>query len=371
MDLDELLSQADPTRDTPPPSGTSAQAQWTYTQITHSTPRRLPSYVRLRPVFTVVMSLGLVVAISTLLIGSHQPPRSAGADVLRHAAALVAAETGLQPAPGQYLYTETRSLYQATIYQRDIASGSLVPTAEAQYFETEETWTDFAGIGTGLLTRSPLQYSSSSDQAAWLGTKFGRDFSTGFAQSVSEPSLTQSVPNLSALSTDPTQLAHELATGSGGTNVDLIPNGPSAVFQRAARLLVGPDSALSPSLTSSLYQVLANQPGVTLLGEQTDHRGRAGVAVSVSDQGGVSLLIINPKSGLPLEVQYSPHTGAPISSLGGSTYQCIPVPECGSTPETGTPQGTAVTVGPTWTDTVSSQIVASPGARGSITAPIG
>jgi len=311
------------------------------------------------------MALGLTIAVGDLLIGNPQPHPSAGVVVLRHAAALVAERTGLQPAPGQYLYTETRSLYQAVIYQTDIQSGSLVPVANAQYFETEESWADINGMGTGTLTRSPLEFPSSSDQAAWNGTSAGRAFSVQFRESLPEPSLMQFVPNLSGLSTDPAELARQITAGSDGTNVDHIPDGPSAVFQRAARLLVGPDSGMTPSLTSSLYQVLANQPHVSLNGAATDHSGRRGIEVSVSDRGNVSALVLNPTSGMPLEIQYSPHAG-PTSSLSGSVaLQCTPTPECGSLPETRTPTGTSISVGPIWTDTVTSRIVNTPGTNGS------
>ena len=218
-------------------------------------------------------------------------------------------------------------------------------------------------MGTSLLSRSPLQFPSTSDEGAWNQTAAGRSFSSRFSQSVPVPSLTQAVPNVSAVSTDPTQLAREITSGLDGSNVDLIPDGPSALFQRAARLLVGPDSGMTSSLASSLYQVMARQPGVTLLGTATDHLGRRGIAVSTRSANGPSALVLDPKSGLPLEVQYSPSTGFTPSSNGVATLQCRPTSECGSPSQALIPQGTDITVGPTWTDTETNEIVTSPGSR--------
>jgi hypothetical protein len=311
------------------------------------------------------MALGLTIAIGDLLIANRQPHATTGDAVLRHAAALVSERSGLQPAPGQYLFTETRSFYQATIYQQDIESGSFVPVADAQYFETEDSWADINGFGTVQFTRSPLAFPSSSDQAAWNDTAAGRAFSGQFRESLPDLPLMQLVPNLSGLSTDPNELAHQIAAGSDGTNVDLIPDGPSAVFQRAARLLVGPDSGMTPSLASSLYRVLANQPHVSLNGATTDHSGRRGIEVSVSDRENVSALVLDPASGMPLEVQYSPRAGPTSSASGGMALQCTPMPECGSPPETLTPTGTVISLSPIWTDTVTSRIVNALGTTGS------
>jgi len=162
---------------------------------------------------------------------------------------------------------------------------------------------------------------------------------------------------VSGLSTDPTILEREIARGRQGTNVDLITSGPSAVFQRAARLLIGPDSGMTSSLASALYQVLANQSGAALLGATTDHSGRQGVGVSLSSSRGVSELIIDPTSASALEVQFSP----PLPSLSGSpkgpTIRCIVATECGSS--TLPPENATSLVVPIWTDSVTSGIVNS------------
>ena len=79
--------------------------------------------------------------------------------------------------------------------------------------------------------------------------------------------------NVSDLPTDPKALAQVIAAGGLQTNIDLIPAGPNATFERAATLLVGPTAGMTPALASALFQVLAGQPGVQLLGSVTDHEG--------------------------------------------------------------------------------------------------
>ncbi|MGH7868411.1 MAG: hypothetical protein ACREP9_12500 [Candidatus Dormibacteraceae bacterium] len=361
MDLDELLRAADPARDISPPDGHSAAAQLAYTQIVRPKGRRTLPRPRLRPVLALLMTIGLVVTAGELLFNHPHPTESPGAHELRQVAALVLDRPTSQPAPGQYLYTETKSEYQATIYQQNIESDSLVPVASAQYWETSQSWADINGNGNAHLTRSPLQFSSASDQSAWAATGLGQTFSAHFAPSVIEPSLDHLVPNVSSLSADPQDLVGQIASGFAGSNVEGIPNGPSAVFQRTSRLLLGPVSGMSAPLTSAFYQVLANQPDVTLLGPVKDHGGRQGVGVSISTRDGTSELIIDPRSGLALEAQYLP----PASSLPpaeGSVSICPLSTTCPSSGSQLTPEGAAEVIAPVWTDTVASQIVGSEGA---------
>jgi len=315
------------------------------------------------------MALGLVLVVGDLIVGTHRPGTSAGSAALRHAAVVVSEQSTPRLAPGQFLYTETRSLYRATVYQGAAGSSRLVPVAQAQYLETEQAWADVNGNGRGLLTRGPLQYSSEADQSAWDATAEGRTFSSEFNRSVVEPSLRQLVPDVSDLSTDPSTLAQEVANGFDGSNVDSIPAGPSAVFQRGARLLVGPDSGMTSSLDSAIYQVLADQPGVTLLGTTTDESGRQGTGISVSSPSGVSELIIDAASGSALEVRYSPPPSSIASPLNGPTTHCIPAIDCGSSASQLTPNDSFDLVTPVWTDSVTTEIVSSEGATGPVGEP--
>jgi hypothetical protein len=366
MDLDDLIRYADPVLGTTPPSGTSATARWTYTQIvTQKARTRVGRRPPGRPVLAYTMAVGLVIAVLATVGVRHFTQESPGRSALLNSAHLVSSQVNSQPAPGQYLYTETRSLYQVTIYQKSLHAYALLPVATAQYFETEQSWADSNGDGTGILTRSPLQFPSTSDEAAWNATGAGKRFSSQFERSVNESSLQQLVPNLSALSSNPKILAGELADGLDGTNVDQIADGPTAVFQRAARLLVGPDSGMTPALASALYDVMADQPGISLVGSTSDHRGRPGIGVA-SGGGGLSELIVDASTGLALEVQYPPPVASLPAPSGGVPVLCSGSTACASGVQL-TPDGIVIEAAPIWTDAVSSQIVASAGA----TEPVG
>jgi hypothetical protein len=356
MDLDEMVRSADPAKDIVAPEGTSAMAHWSYAQITRSGTTRSRSHVGMRLVLPATMALGVALTIGIAVFGSSGTPESPGALALRHAAVEVSAQSTPQLPPGDFLYTETKSLYQVTIYQETSSSGSLVAAGEAQYLETEQSWADSSGNGHGLLTRGPLQFTSQADRTRFTTTTDGRLFAEQFDRAVDEPSLKQSVPDVSRLSTNPGVLGQEIFDGVSGTNIDVIPAGPSAVFQRAARLLVGPESGATSSLKSALYQVLADQTGVNLLGTTTDHSGRKGIGVSLSSPNGVSELIIDPQSGSALEIQYAPPVSSTSSSLEGAGVTCSSDAVCQPPANGLTPQPSEELIAPIWTDTVTTEI---------------
>jgi hypothetical protein len=360
MDLDSLIRNADPVRESTPPAGTSAIAQWTYVQIRRPVLRPPRLYARPRLVFTSVVALAVVLAIGDILIGPNRPrPSSSAAAVLRHAAAVVSDQTAPQLGHGQYLYAETKSLYQVTVYGSGKTSKVLVPLASAHYVETQQTWADVNGAGRGLLTRGPLQFTSGADKSAWEATPAGQNFSFQFTRTETEPSLRQVLPDVSELSSDPNTLTRQIAEGINGTNVDFIPSGSSAVFQRAARLLVGPDLGMTTGLSSALYQVMANQVGVDLLGATTDHLGRQGIGLSLSSPSGVSELIIDATTGSALEIQYSPPASSIPASTKGPTVHCSSGPICGKELP---PLGSEAVEAPVWSDTVTSGVVNSIGS---------
>jgi hypothetical protein len=371
MDLAELLRQSDPARLTPPPDGQSPIARWTYAQITRPKSRpilRRPR-LRLRPVLALVMTLALVVTLGDLLRGrTTHPTASPAVQELHHLATVVLSQPTNQPGPGQYLYTETKSLYQTTIYQENIASDRFVPVATAQYQETEQSWADAKGVGSTLLTRSALQFPTASDQMAWDANQFGQQYSSTFQRSEVESGSSQDVPDVASLSTDPHELATELATGKAGSNVDQGPNGRAAVFQRVARLLVGPVSGMTPTLASALYQVLADQPDVTFLGPVTDHSGRQGIGLSVLTADGASQLVVNPNTGLALELQYPPPASSMFPSSPGSATKCPHSTTCSTGGQPLPPEGTEAFEGPLWTDTAVSAVVDAEGATPPTTA---
>jgi hypothetical protein len=370
IDIDAVVAQADPARAVASPTGTSATAQWTYVQITR--PDEAVSRLRVPRRLTVPIAavVGVIVIVTTggvlVSVGGRAPsptvPHTSAVAVFERAAVAAAAAPPSQPGPGQYQYTETKSLEQLSLYQQPADAGagaSAAMVANVQYPETEQSWADINGDGDGVLTRGSLQFPSAADASAWNASAPGRQFASHFSHTVQEPALQQSAANVTGLSTNPQVLAQQIAQRSNGATVDPIADGPSAVFQRAANLLVGPDVGMTPALAGALYDVLANQPGTMLLGTTTDHSGRQGVAISISSATGVSEIIIDPHSGAALEIQFSPPALTGPSATGGATVTCETNALCDPSTARLAPQGFVWVQSTLWTDTVSTAIVNS------------
>jgi hypothetical protein len=75
------------------------------------------------------------------------------------------------------------------------------------------------------------------------------------------------------LPTDPAKLDQLLSSGINGAG----PDDDSEMFVIVGDLLR--ESPAPPALRKALWEVAATIPGITLVGEVTDHAGRAGVAV--------------------------------------------------------------------------------------------
>jgi hypothetical protein len=359
-ELDRLVIEADPTLDVAIPSGTSAEARWQYVQLTSGRPAPARHRGRmLRNAGFIAAALSALVLLLINVIPGSSRPRSAAAAVFEQAAA-VAGQQKLQLMPDQYLYTETQSRYQVTLYSAGASSQTRAVTA--QFDETDQAWTDASGSSSVLQTDSTVHFPSAADEAAWNESPNGasmlqqiaRFAETGGQAHSQRPSL-----DVSDLPTDPSTLATVIADGELHTNVNLIPAGPNATFDRTATLLVGPTTGMTPALASALFQVLANQPGVQLLGTVTDHEGQRGQAITLRTAHGltVSTVIVDPSTGTLLEAQFAPP---------GST---VPTPNAemctGPTANASVPRSCHPAVGgqsilaPLWTDVVSSGTVDS------------
>jgi hypothetical protein len=82
------------------------------------------------------------------------------------------------------------------------------------------------------------------------------------------------------------------------------PNATAELYSAVADLL--PESPASPALREALYEVVANIPGVKLLGHYKDALGRTGTAVERDGE----TLVIDPNTGqLLADIQGNPSTG--------------------------------------------------------------
>lgn len=324
------------------------------TEKSHGDERRGGSARRTRPVLRGVrprraLFLGAIAAmivaalvVTLVVVPGLGRPQSAAAAVLDQAGA--AAGQFTTPGPGQFLYVETQSTYGLTIYGPSGTPGHFDKVATTTFGITEQSWTNASGTDQARSMSGLPRFSPAAEQVvnAVMGPGFLSRLETGppdtgSLQKASSPTAVGDLP------TDPTKLTPVLANGALGTGQS-IANGPVAVFERAARLLVGPTSGMTPALASALFQVMADQPGAKLLGRVADHNGQPGEGVALENAvpttgvRALSEVIVDPQRGRVLEVDYA------------------------TPPSTRTTGGTSKglgTLGPLWTDVVASGLVGS------------
>jgi hypothetical protein len=356
-DLDTMIMDADPALDVSIPSGASASAQQSFVQLT-SLPHKVSGIRRPLIVATGVVgaaAAALIVLIVTVVAVPSGQQADAATVLLQ--AAKKAGEQHNRLNASQYLFSDTRTLYEVVLYAPS-GSGTLVEGATAQFIETNEVWINARDNGRVLRTQGALRFSSAKDQSEWDSSPVGQHVYQLLPNSIRYQGQTrpeQSLVNLSDLPTVPNRLESVLANDKLQTNIDGIPRGPDAVFERAAALLLGPDFGMSPALASALFHVMANQRGARLVGGVTAHSGRRGVGVvqEASASGNVSEVVLDPSSGTLLQTSF---VSPPTTMISRGRKAC-------STSKNGSPscrqQTTSATLAPIWTDLVSSGIVPS------------
>ncbi len=368
-DLDTMVVDADPALSVAIPSGSSAEARWHYVQVTTHLAGR--GHHRRRLILTagiVAPIAAALVLLTVIVIPGPSGPKSAAAVVLE-AASATAGQQNTQAAPGQYLYTETQSAYQVTLYDAKGTPGEMVKVATAQFNETDQAWTNAGGTGSALQTDGGVRFPSAADQAAWNASPSGPSVLQRIAQfgeNGGQARPEQPVLNVSDLPTDPNVLASVIATGGLHTNVDLISAGPNATFERTATLLLGPTVGMTPALASALFQVLADQPGVQLLGTVTDHNGQQGqgIVLATADGTNVSEVVVDPKTGSLLEAQFA--LPAPMDHNASGISQAVLAPVWTDVVATGVVNSKTATLPPTGNAPTTATLV--PGSPTGLTA---
>lgn len=231
---------------------------------------------------------GAAAAAVFLVIGPSAQPASA-ASMLRDAAAVARAQ---EPppvlAPGQYLYTRSENAYMTTVVGQDgDAASALVPNVR-------ETWIERGGTGWLYQTSGPPTFLSERDRETWARLD-EPDLADGTMNVRLENDDGPEVPMVSLdLPDDPDALWDRLQADAGGKG-----NG----LHEEMFVLVGDalrETFTTPAQRAALYEVAARIPGVELVGTITDHAGRPGVAVAMSDE----------KAGIRATLIFDPDTGA-------------------------------------------------------------
>lgn len=214
--------------------------------------------------------------------------------------------------PGRYLYSEIETLQGETF-----SVGSAANQFDITFRKTVQEWQAASGAGREVITYdSAPAFTTPASRKGWILS--GRPSiappsnrkNGGYASSWSASSKFAVHPaNESMLPTNVGQLQTLLQHGGPDlpgnlvANVDT-PSTPAGTFGAAAEILETPSIGSSPALRSALYQVLANVPGVRLLGEATDWAGRRGLQVAApADNGERTQLIIDPHTGDILQTE--------------------------------------------------------------------
>ena len=277
--------------------------------------------------FTVVGVSGVLVGatgavVATLLLisgGAAVTPTSAAAAVLERAGRATPDGPAPKLGPGQYFYSEIGTLAGGYYV---FGNGDPAERAYITQQQTIQTWEAADGSDREVWTYDgPQQFATHASSVGWglagepqitppSNTPSGQEVEYGTAGVLAPPD------DLSRLPTDPAALTQLIDAGRTGLNEitsdPRVPVTGAYTFATAARVLATPAFGSSPALRAALYQVIADVPGIVLLGSATDHFGRSGTEIAgplggdgygqPGGDGGVrDEVIIDPADGAVLE----------------------------------------------------------------------
>jgi hypothetical protein len=322
MDLDTLIRDADPSRDFPAGDVRSPEAQRMLhsiieapgsTRVSTRSPRRRTRVYVLVSLCTAMIALGIAV----FATDSWVTP-SAAATVLNSAAAKAALTPITAPGPGQYFYQESLSVQNCTF----ISGAQGGASSEFVYLTPMVTQTWTAADGSGVERRTPQGpgHFQTSEEAARFRTSGLTNSCVQIAQTMPIPPATPQQPGVADLPTDPQTLESLIAAGRVDDVGRVAPsargcpsksgNAPQVYFDGEVCSVAAQFDIVNNLLTfpqgparlgAVLYHVMAELPGVKIIGSRTDALGRTGTAIEDPSSGHV--LVLDPTNGSLLETQ--------------------------------------------------------------------
>lgn len=234
------------------------------------------------PLGVAAAALALVIALPAVLpLGGPGAPDPAAADVL-HVFARIARNAPAEPVPepGQFIYSETMS-----------AQTNLFVASDGQRFVFEEVASEHRWLGTDGSGRivgraEEPRFPTAADEAAYHAylaspTAQTDDADSFFGESFDDVYAAGDLTfrDTSDLPTDPDRLRDLIEDREivGG------PPGDWETFVLAADLIR--DSYARPDLRAALYEVMAQTPGIELIGPTVDAAGRDGIALASTHDG--------------------------------------------------------------------------------------
>jgi hypothetical protein len=361
--LDTLIRDADPARDLAIPSVDPAATRRAYHRAsagTHGGRRYLvPATGALG-----AACAAAVVAVIAIPGGTAVAPPSAAAAVLDQAALAAADNPTVTLGPGQYLYSEIHTL-AGSYWQW----GSPADSAYTIQPETVQTWVAANGADRRLTTYDgPQQFATPAGHEAWVQAMQAGEPSiapqtntpSGQYDSQDGPGGFSAPDDLSQLPTNPAALTQLIDTGKTGLNEIGFPEHaaitPAYTFATAAEILATPALNSSAALRIALYEVMADTPGIQLLGTASDHSGRSGTQIAGPVGGGIGSQIPYGANGVRDEVIIDPSTGDVLEISLVNTDPSL------NNAQTQSIYGNTVGQTFTWTDYLASGVVNSTAA---------
>jgi hypothetical protein len=313
--LDTLIRDADPARDLAVPSVDAATARRAYSRASAGEHRGRRYLVPATGALGAACAAA-VVAVVAIPGGPTVAPPSAAAAVLDRAALAAADNPTITLGSGQYLYSEI-----STLAGKYWQWGSPADSAYTIQPETIQTWVAANGADRRLTTYDgPQQFATTAGRQAWIAAGSSPSIApetntpSGQYDSHDGPGGFSAPDDLSQLPTDPATLTQLIDTGKTGLNEIAFqpraPLTPAYTFATAAEILATPALNSSAALRAALYEVMADTPGIQLLGTASDHSGRSGTEIAGPLGGNASVSDIPyGANGARLEVIIDPSTG--------------------------------------------------------------
>lgn len=254
---------------------------------------------RLRLVAAFAALAAVLISLPTLILGGNGQVQPALGQVLRAAARVAASQPAEpQPGPGQYFYTRSREAYFSSTgfnprcaphpCDREHPSEAtrewsvLVPSYR-------QTWIAANGGGRARVVFAKPEFLTAGQRRAWkaagsphLGSGQVEDFALS-----GQPFL-----DTSNLPTRPKALRKLIEA----RKIPLVdgPPGEAETFTLIGDMLRR--TYLPPRFRAALYRVVAELPGVALLGQVKDPVGRAGTGVAFTKGSVIHELIFDPET---------------------------------------------------------------------------
>ncbi|MEA2499528.1 MAG: hypothetical protein QOH26_1933 [Actinomycetota bacterium] len=290
----------------------STEGQLLFNGIVRDRPRvQQRARVARLPLRSIATASAVMLIVGVVATRTNDTPRSrtprvavAGAsDVLRDAA-LVAARSGPEAGPGQWIYRKFEGQGTGTRDVNGRQITALIPTSI-------EVWISHDDGSGRILGRSMApKFLNAEDEQWWIAAGRPAFSDVGTFEKVmpaaGAPEDITTYPtdadDLYAFLTDKADATTQCPEAKSGESVECPPRGDPDmyVFTAASDLLLNHPDA-SPKLRSALFEVMSRVPGTELDPDVTDPSGREGTSVSVvvGEDGGRSQrheMYFDPKS---------------------------------------------------------------------------